>query len=178
LLLGIAELSVPTVMENLAEKGSFRGGAKLNVATRDAPVNGTFTKKLPRLTPPGVHKVEPLSASESRKDQAFEAPESTAMPEIVSFYDVFPVESRGKPRPFARVDDERRSCTGRLLRRASWVALGSRGLLVPTGSDAVPQYATPLCTEDQKFERRSRDIQLRLCRVGMSRMNWIVGSLW
>jgi hypothetical protein len=31
-------------MENLAEKDSFRGGAKKKVATRDADVNGTFKK--------------------------------------------------------------------------------------------------------------------------------------
>jgi hypothetical protein len=32
-------------MENLAEKNSFRGGAKMKVATRSAHVNGTLPKK-------------------------------------------------------------------------------------------------------------------------------------
>jgi hypothetical protein len=42
----------------------------MKVATRDAGVNGTFTKKSPPLAQSGVYKVETRLAPESRKTQS------------------------------------------------------------------------------------------------------------
>ena len=61
------------------------------------------------------------------------------------------MESRGKTNllPVRKTKRQRDgTCNGRLLRRASWVALGMLGLLgllglrflVPTGSNAAPEY--------------------------------------